>query len=283
MERLKTENPEFVELTEEELEIISKLTEGEKEVLFKAIENIFERKYADKITTLTMEIIQKDEEIESIKQQQVDIEKLQKLVSEKLAEKEKELEWKVQEKFATKSEQDILDREKQIKSLKSEIESLKEEYDETIERLRETSKKLEQIKREKDTFEEEKRKILEQKKMAEDLAVKFKSEAEFYRKNTEVETRKLEIKVKQQQQYLEQIVNPENITTFMNAAKGSIKTAGELMIKAYSLLNTQQKKKILAVRDEIIDMLHMFDILEKENEIPEDVETVEVPADIESN
>lgn len=279
MEKFRTENPEFIEFTEEEFEIIGKLTEKEKEKLFMAIENIFEKKYADKMAELAVQITKKDDEIEKIRQQQVDIEKLQKLVSEKLAEKEKELEWKVQEKYATQSEQDLLKKEKQIEALKEEIDSLREEFDETVTRLRETSKKLDSIKREKDLFEEEKKKILEQKKMAEDLAVKFKNEAEFYKKNTEVETKKLEIKVKQQQQYLEQIVNPENIMSFLTAAKGSIKTAGEIMIKAYGLLSPQQKKKIMALKDEISDLLQVFVAFEKESTSNEEVETVEVPVE----
>ncbi len=259
-----------IDLGEDELKVILKLSEKDTEVFWNAVEKIYRKKYENEINNLISQIDEKEKKIKEFKDKTIDIERLQKMVQEKLAEKEKELEQKIKKQLASESEQERIAYEEEIERLKEIIESYKSDIAELNRNLIETTKIIDQLKKEKESFEEEKKKIQEKEKIAEDFAVKFKNEIEYLKK---VEIKNLQNKIKQQEDFLKSISRPESIILQLNASKNMINSALEIVVRIYDAIPEEEKKKIVKEVSEITELLK---VIEETIKNGEPVDTVEI-------
>lgn len=254
-------------LTEKELMIISKLSKEDEETFWNAVEKIYKSKIEEKSKEYEKFLKEKDALIKELKNQSVDLEKLQKMVQEKLAEKEKELELKIKQKYAEESEQDRYEYEAEIEKLKGIIEEYKNSIAELNKNLRETTKKIDDIKREKEQLEEEKRKLEEKEKLVDDILKKQKDEVSYY----QMQAKALESKLKKQEEFLKSFSRPETIIHQLRSAKGLINSSLELLTRVWGIIDEKSKKEIIAEVGEIKDLIQIY-----EDTIANEVETVEV-------
>lgn len=254
-------------LTEKELMIISKLSKEDEETFWNAVEKIYKSKIEEKSKEYEKFLKEKDALIKELKNQSVDLEKLQKMVQEKLAEKEKELELKIKQKYAEESEQDRYEYEAEIEKLKGIIEEYKNSIAELNKNLRETTKKIDDIKREKECLEEEKRRLEEKEKLVDDILKKQKDEVSYY----QMQAKALESKLKKQEEFLKSFSRPETIIHQLRSAKGLINSSLELLTRVWGIIDEKSKKEIIAEVGEIKDLIQIY-----EDTIANEVETVEV-------
>lgn len=259
-----------IDLEEDELKVIFKLSEKETEVFWNAVEKIYRKKYENEINNLISQRDEKERKIKELENKTVDIEKLQKMVQEKLAEKEKELEQKIKKQLASESEQERIAYEEEIERLKEIIESYKSDIAELNRNLIETTKIIDQLKKEKEAFEEEKKKIQEKEKIAEDFAMKYRSEIEYLKK---IEIKNLQNKIKQQEDFLKSISRPESIILQLNASKNMINSALEIVVRIYDAIPEEERKKIVKEVSEITELLK---VIEETIKNGEPVDTVEI-------
>ncbi|WP_353684364.1 ParB N-terminal domain-containing protein [Thermodesulfovibrio sp. 3907-1M] len=259
-----------IDLEEDELKVIFRLSEKETEIFWNAVEKIYRKKYENEINSLISQRDEKERKIKELENKTVDIEKLQRMVQEKLAEKEKELEQKIKKQLASESEQERIAYEEEIERLKEIIESYKSDIAELNRNLIETTKIIDQLKKEKEAFEEEKRKIQEKEKIAEDFAMKYRSEIEYLKK---IEIKNLQNKIKQQEDFLKSISRPESIILQLNASKNMINSALEIVVRIYDAIPEEERKKIVKEVSEITELLK---VIEETIKNGEPVDTVEI-------
>lgn len=253
-------------LTEAELAVISRLSKEDEESFWKALEKIYKAKIDEKSKEYEESLKEKDAIIKELKNQSVDLEKLQKMVQEKLAEKEKELELKIKKKYAEESEQDRYEYEAEIAKLKEVINEYKNNIAELNKNLRETTKKIDDIKREKEQVEEEKKKLEEKEKLVDDILKKQRDEVNFY----QVQIKSLESKIKRQEEFLKSFSRPETILHQLKSAKGLINSSLEVLTRVWGTIDEKSQKEIMAEVNEIRDLLQIY-----EDTIANGVETVE--------
>ncbi|MEM4134677.1 MAG: hypothetical protein QXV73_05715, partial [Candidatus Micrarchaeia archaeon] len=254
-------------LTEKELTIISKLSKEDEETFWKAVEKIYKSKIDEKSKEYEKSLKEKDALIKELKNQSVDLEKLQKMVQEKLAEKEKELELKIKQKYAEENEQDRYEYEAEIAKLKEVINEYKNNISELNKNLRETTQKIDDIKKEKERLEEEKRKLEEKEKLVDDILKKQKDEVNYY----QMQAKALESRLKKQEEFLKSFSRPETIIHQLKSAKGLINSSLELLTRVWGTIDEKSKKEIIAEIGEIKDLIQIY-----EDTIANGVETVEV-------
>lgn len=254
-------------LTEEELAVISRLSKEDEETFWKAVEKIYKSKIDEKSKEYEESLKEKDTIIKELRNQSVDLEKLQKMVQEKLAEKEKELELKIKQKYAKESEQDRYEYEAEIAKLKEIIDEYKNNISELNRNLRETTKKIDDIKKEKEQLEEEKRKLEEKEKLVDDILKKQKDEVSYY----QMQAKALESKLKKQEEFLKSFSRPETILHQLKSAKGLINSSLEIFTRVWGTIDEKSKREIIAEIEEIKDLIQIY-----EDTIANGVETVEV-------
>lgn len=242
-------------LTEKELMIISKLSKEDEETFWNAVEKIYKSKIEEKSKEYEKSLKEKDALIKELKNQSVDLEKLQKMVQEKLAEKEKELELKIKQKYAEESEQDRYEYEAEIEKLKGIIEEYKNSIAELNKNLRETTKKIDDIKREKECLEEEKRRLEEKEKLVDDILKKQKDEVSYY----QMQAKALESKLKKQEEFLKSFSRPETILHQLKSAKGLINSSLEILTRIWGTIDEKSQKEIMAEVNEIRDLLQIYE------------------------
>lgn len=256
-------NGSSVELSDDEIKLLGKLTKKEYDKLVEIVQKSLEEKY-NKI------IKEKEEKIKALEKDQVNVEKLQKMVQEKLREKEKELEIKLKEQLASESEQDRVELEKEIERLNAIIEQYKSDIYELNKNLREVTKNIDSIKKEKEKVEEEKKKLEERDKVENEILKKIKDEANYYR----MQAKTLEVKLKQQEEFLKTFSKPETIVFQLKSAKELINSSLEVLTRVWGTIDEKTKQEILAEATEIKDFLQIFEDTIHSN----GVETVEAQA-----
>lgn len=256
-----------LDLTEAELAVISKLSKEDEETFWKAMEKIYKAKIDEKSKEYEESLKEKDTIIKELKTQSVDLEKLQKMVQEKLAEKEKELELKIKQQYAAESEQDKYEYEAEISKLKEIIDEYKANISELNKNLRETTKKIDDLKKEKEQVEEEKKKLEEKEKLVDDILKKQKDEVSYY----QMQAKALESKLKRQEEFLKSFSRPETILHQLKSAKGLINSSLEVLTRVWGSIDEKSQKEIMAEVNEIRDLLQIY-----EDTMANGVETVEV-------
>lgn len=256
-----------VNLSESELAVISKLSKEDEEIFWKAVEKIYKTKIEEKSRLYEETLKEKDAIIKELKNQSVDIEKLQKMVQEKLLEKEKELELKINQKYAEENEQDRYEYEAEIAKLKEVIDEYKKNIAELNRNLRETTKKIDDIKKEKEMVEEEKRKLEEKEKLVDEILKKQKDEVNYY----QMQAKALESKMKRQEEFLKSFSRPDTILHQLKSAKGLINSSLEVLTRVWGSIDEKSQKEIFVEVNEIKDLLQIY-----EDTLTNRVETVEV-------
>ncbi|MDI1472090.1 ParB N-terminal domain-containing protein [Thermodesulfovibrio sp. 1176] len=256
-----------LDLTEAELAVISKLSKEDEETFWKAMEKIYKSKIDEKNREYEEALREKDAVIKELKNQSVDLEKLQKMVQEKLAEKEKELELKIKQQYAAENEQDKYEYETEISKLKEIIDEYKTNISELNKNLRETTKKIDDLKKEKERVEEEKKKLEEKEKLVDDILKKQKDEVSYY----QMQAKALESKLKRQEEFLKSFSRPETILHQLKSAKGLINSSLEVLTRVWGTIDEKSQKEIMAEVNEIRDLLQIY-----EDTMANGVESVEV-------
>ena len=256
-----------LDLTEAELAVISKLSKEDEETFWKAMEKIYKSKIDEKNREYEEALREKDAVIKELKNQSVDLEKLQKMVQEKLAEKEKELELKIKQQYAAENEQDKYEYETEISKLKEIIDEYKTNISELNKNLRETTKKIDDLKKEKERVEEEKKKLEEKEKLVDDILKKQKDEVSYY----QMQVKALESKLKRQEEFLKSFSRPETILHQLKSAKGLINSSLEVLTRVWGTIDEKFQKEIMAEVNEIRDLLQIY-----EDTMANGVESVEV-------